>query len=1295
MIQPIPKLIHDNYRKGILEGICQAAALFMDISGFTTLTERLMKKGKEGAEVVNTILASIFDPLIRIIYSRNGYITTFAGDAFTALFETEAGIESAGRAALEITNFFKQNGTIQTRFGSFTVSGKVGVSYGNVHWGIISSRDKATYYFRGEAIDGCIAAEKTCRGLDVVVDRTVATRLPKKSVLLPNDSYFVLQSVEGIKEKTVMPSKKGSDIRILEKFLPYEIVYRDPVAEFRTVCSVFIGLRNFKTYESLAHSIGHLLTLVSDLGGYFESLDFGDKGTTVLVLFGVPVMYENIAERAFSLVDAARNKFAGNVRIGCSLGPVFTGIKGNAIRATYGVIGDSINTAARLMTQAPWGAVWFSRPLRKKWERFSQVTPLGKIDVRGKSGSIDVYELDNPKLRQGIRKSRSAFWGREKELAAMLKNFGILKSGRNAGVLTIYGNPGIGKSRVIEEFLSHCDLTIAVLYLRADSVIQKSFGPFTAFFQLFFEEETLRKDECVSLFDVSMASMYQKLGDIPQPHAYGNIRADFQRAEPFLALLSCIQSGKKLFPDLDPQSRYENTLIAIKTFFKAFSLIQPFVLVIEDLQWFDSDSFSALKRLIHNVRDFPFYIVASSRYLDDGSEPDFVEDSDIDSQKIRLTPLEEKAFNTMIEHSIGGAAHPELYTYLQKYSVRNPFYLEQLCAYLKENDLLRQNDDGLIYSIKRPDEIPSDIHALLVARIDRLSGTLKEYVKLAAVIGNEFEKEILLKLVDLVKKIEPAFAWSSKVAGTCSKRESGLLTKEMALKAVEEKKIWSALNEIHYIFEHALLHEAAYDMQLREQLRKFHDSIGQILVDLHGDEPDYHADIAHHFVKSENREKAKEYLMKAGRYAHENFRNDDALRFFQQLLTYAVTIDEEYDYRAHLWDVYENTGKWDEAIDSIQTFLKTVSENKQHHLIYKTQLRLGYFYELQSRLADAEEVLLNTLTMSEQVNDEDSTMRIYAILGIIYNKLGEYKKAERYFNIVLRHNEQTNDRSSTARTLNNIGLLHLNQNKFEKALQYYKESLAIKEELHDIRSMALSYINIGTVMGRLGKGDEALDYFTRAKPLTLKVGNLYGISLCLNNIGHFLFVQGKTDDAIAHWEESYHYSKEMNNSNMIAMTLGNIGAFYNELGQYEKSLEYTDKAIEFGEKSGRKYFLCSYLFNKATCHYNLGQFTEAKAMNEKAAAMAHEVNRTDFAFDLKFLQTRLEAKEQLQRAEEFFLELLSTTSVDEDKILVLDELIQHTNKAEYKNRAASIYQKLFEKTGHDEYNKKFLLYSQS
>ena len=133
----VPQLILEQFATGELSGRFQATALFVDISGFSAITDALMQHGQYGAEVLATVMNSIFDPLVRSVYEQGGFVGGFAGDAFTAIFPDSP--LHALAAGWTIQQHMGSHADYDTPYGRFSVFAKVGAAAGEVAWGIVTS----------------------------------------------------------------------------------------------------------------------------------------------------------------------------------------------------------------------------------------------------------------------------------------------------------------------------------------------------------------------------------------------------------------------------------------------------------------------------------------------------------------------------------------------------------------------------------------------------------------------------------------------------------------------------------------------------------------------------------------------------------------------------------------------------------------------------------------------------------------------------------------------------------------------------------------------------------------------------------------------------------------------------------------------------------------------------------------------------------------------------------------------------------------------------------------------------
>ncbi|MCA9921948.1 MAG: adenylate/guanylate cyclase domain-containing protein, partial [Anaerolineales bacterium] len=152
-----PRFILQQQAAGKQNGRLQAATLFVDISGFTAVTEALMQHGKVGAEALADVMQAIFTPLITAVYERGGFIAGFAGDAFTAIFpgSGKRAKAQAVTAAWQMRQALAAFADHSTSFGTFSFTGRVGVAAGPVNWGILAGGAQRTAYFRGRAVDLC------------------------------------------------------------------------------------------------------------------------------------------------------------------------------------------------------------------------------------------------------------------------------------------------------------------------------------------------------------------------------------------------------------------------------------------------------------------------------------------------------------------------------------------------------------------------------------------------------------------------------------------------------------------------------------------------------------------------------------------------------------------------------------------------------------------------------------------------------------------------------------------------------------------------------------------------------------------------------------------------------------------------------------------------------------------------------------------------------------------------------------------------------------------------------------
>jgi predicted ATPase/class 3 adenylate cyclase len=1140
--QLVPNLILQNYIAGNFEGEFPAVGLFIDISGFSALTDTLMQHGQHGAEVLARIMWRVFGLPSRSIYEQGGFIVGYAGDAFTALFPLEGNSAIVLQQALAAAWIIQQRITAEplhsTEYGDFPISAKVGLALGDTAWGILRSRDeqRATYYFRGAAINGSAAAEHRAKAGEIILAENIYNQLQDKIQVEAMGEYYRLTGIKGkLPSQQAIPTHPQPP-QTMSVFFPEDLLYQDLRSEFRQAINLFISLPELPA-SALKMFLGAVFELQERYGGLFTRVDYGDKGCNILFFWGAPVAYENDAERALNFILDLRARVDFKFSVGVTSYISRAGFMGSEMMEEYTCYGWGINLAARLMLTAQRGEIWLDERVARRAENRFDVDYVGEQNFKGFAQKQKVFILrgrkDTPEsLFQGV------MVGRRSELKSLANFVSPLWHGRYAGSLTIWGDPGMGKSRLAYEFrVSPLFAEHKALWslCQADQIVRESFNPFSYWLRRYFNVSESQDA------DLNRANFDSKLKDLVDSASDDALVAEINRTRSFLAALVDLYWPDSPYEKMDAQGRYDNTFIVLTALIKAESLRQPIILFVEDAQYLDDDSSVFIQSLMRSLKaspnPYPVAILSTSRREGAGLPLDQA----LLEQEIDLGGLSPLALDELAESILGNPPAADLLQLLEERADGNPFFVEQILRYLREESMLKNGPSG--WSVVKSQaelNIPTDIKTLLIARLDQLTREVRVVIQTASILGREFEILVLgFMLLD-----DPR------------------LPDEIA--EAERASIWSALNEIRYIFKHALLRDAAYTMQMQARRRELHTLALESIEKVFAGRLDTRlGELAYHAEQANLVDKARLYLEQAGDQARKSFQNTVAADYYIRALAVTSADDLEAQFRLRVWlnDVYDQMGNRELQKQNLEQLRQiAVTMNDGRKLAEFSKLQTAYLTSISEYLLAAD-VALETVTLAQKAGDKEIEMRAYAYIATSLHNQGKDADAVEYAEAGLRLAREIGHLNGEAQQLNTYGLITLKLRDPETARARLERSLEIYRQVGNLRGETFPLSNLGWVYAYVGDYASAQDYYEKALTSVRDVGNRSMEGGIAQSLGWVMGLQGDFAQAIAYLERGLRLARETAYRRGELYCQLNLSAYYELQGNFDMALVYAEQAL--------------------------------------------------------------------------------------------------------------------------------------
>lgn len=676
-----------------------------------------------------------------------------------------------------------------------------------------------------------------------------------------------------------------------------------PEADRRQVTAVFADLagftalaerldpeevRSFQTalFESLAE-------VVARHDGFVEKF----VGDAVLALFGAPVAHEDDPERALSASLAMLERSAALTRewaprlgravtlhIGVHTGAVVAGRLGTAAGAAYAVTGDTVNVTARLVAEAPPGTILVSEATRHLARHRFAFEPGGEVALRGRSEPVRVHRLVGPLAEPGSARGLAGLGlsaplvGRAGEMARLVSAFERMRQGC-AQVVSVVGQAGIGKSRLVAELLARLEAEgrLAGTTIRraaCSSLGEQTYGVFGALFR---EAYGVDPADTLGVAREKLAAGLRALG------------AREGEAETIAPLLSYVlgRAGDEPPPDLEPEQLQRQIALAARALIERRLQHGPLLIVVEDWHWADAASMALLGQVVDRLADRPLMLLCSQR--PDAPPP---APARAELAVTRLGPLSPDDTRVLVAQLFGAAA-ADVRELLQGFVVAraggNPFFVEEIVRGLVgKGVLVRDGDRWTCAADCETVDVPPTLHGLLLSRVDRLPADARRLLQEAAVLGPAFDERLLREVATDPELVERGL--------------DGLVEADL-VQPVERGGA-----DRSYRFTHALAQEVVYQSLLVARRTELHERAGRALERVAGPQPARLGDLealGHHWSLTAERARGARYLLAAGDWARAVYANDDAIRHYERALRALAGCPAD---RTEAWAAHERLG---------------------------------------------------------------------------------------------------------------------------------------------------------------------------------------------------------------------------------------------------------------------------------------------------------------------------------------------------------------------------------------------------
>lgn len=1138
--------------------------VFVDISGFTKLSERLAKHGKEGAEQVTEAIETCFTDLLAVAYANGGGLIKFGGDALLLLFQGEGHEILASRSAVWMRRTLREVGRIDLPGAKIQLRMSVGAHTGTFHFFLVGASHRELIA-TGPAWTRTVEMEHVAEAGEILVSPELAATLPSRCLGEAKGPGVLLRREPpgAAPPGDTPPPEVDPDLAAsaLSQAVRDHVTAGGGAPEHRPVTVAFLHFDGTddaiveRGAAAVADDLHELVSAVQvaadDRGVCFLASDVDADGGKLILTAGAPTVSGNDEERMLFTLRAIAERDEGlAVRIGVHRGGVFAGDIGPWYRRTYTVMGDAVNLAARLMAKSGPGEIYATADVLDRSATRMRITELEPFTVKGKAAPVRAWSVGAPIRAAGRAGADLPLVGRDDGFAIVRDAIARARAG-TASLVDIVGEAGIGKTRLLEEAARTArDMT----RWSATCEAYTASTPYAAW------RELLRE-----ALGVGWDASPQQVGAA----LHARIDADAPALSPWLPLLAVpFDAEVDSTPEVDALDEAFRRPKLHEVVGTAIDLLLegPGFVTIEDAHYLDEASSDLLEATIAGAPDRPWVVAVTRR----GDAATAGLPGAVRIEPHALSPDDTIA---LAEAACDEAPlPPHVIATVATRSGGNPQFLL---------DLLRSAAETGV------DDLPDSVEAAAMAEIDRLSPADRTVVRRAAVLGVSFHPRMLRWVLDEEATDPDPQTWARLDA------------------------LFADDGDGYVRFRRALLRDAAYEGLPFKLRRELHGRIVERIEASANDAADEQAaSLALHAAFAGDHERTWRYARIAGDRARERAAPADAVAHYRRALSAArgcgdVGDPEISEVTEALGEALIRAGELDAADQALRAASRLRSGDdlatarlllRQAYVAervgrFDRMLRLtrkasrtlegrggwapmrlraaakvseAYARQFQGRPEDSLALTRPAIEGAKTSADRKALADALILHDWALVDLGRIDEAV-HSRQALEIYEDIGDLHGAASASNMLGVVAYFQGRWDEAVEGYERFASTKERLGDSVHAATGHVNVGEVRSDQGRLDEAVERFRRARRAYLAAGDTLGVAYCLAYLGRAEARAARPDDATRHLTEARDAFADLGAERELAQTEAWLAEAALLAGDLEVALREADRLLATGD----------------------------------------------------------------------------------------------------------------------------------